>query len=382
MLSRRALLVSGTAAAVIVGVAGVAHGPGLAKATAPWRMAGRGFEDARLNALSYAILAPNPHNRQPWWFELVGTDRIDIYCDPDRLLPATDPFCRQITIGFGCMLELLRMAAAEQGFRADIAAFPDGAPQPILDGNRMAQVTFVPNAGTPDPLFAKTLERRSLKEPYDKRRPVPSDLVADIRQKAGGQLISGHTVQTDKVQRLKELTWQAWMIEYETDATRRESIDLMRIGNRAITENPDGIELGGLSMGLLNMAGVITPETLDQPGSTAYKTGIDMYRDILETAQGYVWLIAPEKSRVNQLEAGQAWVRLNLAAQAEGLGLHPLSQCLQEFPEMRDPYESIHAELNAPNGGVVHMLGRVGYAKFPAPTPRWPLQSRLITSEA
>ncbi|TAG26977.1 MAG: twin-arginine translocation pathway signal protein, partial [Rhodobacterales bacterium] len=31
----------------------------------PWSMAGQG-EDPRHRALSYALLAPNPHNRQPW----------------------------------------------------------------------------------------------------------------------------------------------------------------------------------------------------------------------------------------------------------------------------------------------------------------------------
>lgn len=35
------------------------------KAIAPWSAAG-GYEDPRMQALSYAILAPNPHNRQPW----------------------------------------------------------------------------------------------------------------------------------------------------------------------------------------------------------------------------------------------------------------------------------------------------------------------------
>ena len=34
------------------------------EALAPWALAGQGYEDPRLFALSYGILAPNPHNRQ------------------------------------------------------------------------------------------------------------------------------------------------------------------------------------------------------------------------------------------------------------------------------------------------------------------------------
>ena len=48
---------TGGAAALIGGVATVsaAHGPGLAKARAPWQMAGESFGDPRLDALAYAI---------------------------------------------------------------------------------------------------------------------------------------------------------------------------------------------------------------------------------------------------------------------------------------------------------------------------------------
>ena len=73
---------------------------------------------------------------------------------------------------------------------------------------------------------------------------------------------------------------------------------------------------------------------------------------------------------------------MNLAAQQIGLCVHPLSQILQEFPEMAEPYEAIRAELNVQSNGVLHMLGRVGYTKFPAASPRWPVESKLISSSA
>lgn len=39
------------------------------KATLPWSLAGT-YTDPRKQALSYALLAPNPHNRQPWIVDL------------------------------------------------------------------------------------------------------------------------------------------------------------------------------------------------------------------------------------------------------------------------------------------------------------------------
>ena len=76
----------------------------------PWETAGQ-HTDPRHRALSYALLAPNPHNRQPWLADLTEPNMITLYADPSRLLPQTDPMNRQITIGLGCFLELMRMAA-------------------------------------------------------------------------------------------------------------------------------------------------------------------------------------------------------------------------------------------------------------------------------
>ncbi|MEL6828141.1 MAG: twin-arginine translocation pathway signal protein [Pseudomonadota bacterium] len=383
MFTRRGILMTGGAAALIggVGTVGVAHGPGLAKARAPWRAAGETFGDPRLDALAYAILAPNPHNRQPWQFDLVGDDRLDIYVDLDRRLPHTDPLDRQITIGFGCMMELLRIAAAEKGYAAAITPFPDGEAHPRLNGNRMAQVQFAVAADTPkDPLFANILERRSTKEPYDTSRPVNTETLEQVIASGQGDLEVGGTLDAAQRDRIIALAWQGFQIEMETDLTRRESVDLMRIGNRAVVENPDGIDMGGIPMGLFKMTGIVTPEGLDTPGSTAYNEGLKMYDPIIHSAQGFVWVKSQTNTRADQLQAGRAWVRMNLAAQKAGLCVHPLSQILQEFPEMAQPYEAIRQELGVAPSGALQMLGRVGYTKFPAPSPRWPLESKLISS--
>ena len=60
------------------------------KALAPWDAAG-GYDDPRLNALSFALLAPNPHNLQPWQVELVGASALLLHHDRAKRLPETDP---------------------------------------------------------------------------------------------------------------------------------------------------------------------------------------------------------------------------------------------------------------------------------------------------
>ncbi len=379
ILTRRALIVTGAATATVIAATGIAAWyPGTASATEPWRTAGQSLGDPRLDALAYAILAPNPHNRQPWTYTLTGTDRIDIGIDLARRLPHTDPFDRQLVIGFGCMIELLRIAAAEKGYSAMITPFPDGGPQPRLDGRRVATVVFTRDpAVRRDALARHIIARRSIKTVYTDSA-VPQRSLDAILAQAGPGIAATGSVERARVERISAIAWSAWQTEYATPRTRRESIDLIRITNADVTANPDGIELGGVPMGLMNMVGMVTPQTLDTPSTTAYQSGLDMFDPIIHSARGYAWLTSPGNSRAEQLAAGRAWVRINLAATAAGLACHPLSQCLQEFPEMAASYRAIHDELDARDGATVQMLGRLGYADTVEPTPRWPLDSHLV----
>jgi len=169
-LSRRSLVIKGGAAALVLTAGGGSFllTRRLDAALIPWQVASQMFADPRLQALSYAILAPNPHNRQPWLVELRGEHELVLYCDLDRTLPETDPEGRQIMIGLGCFLELLRLAASEQGQIAEIDTFPEGSAPDRLTATPIARVTFRQGQGErPDPLMKQVLKRRSNKEPFD-----------------------------------------------------------------------------------------------------------------------------------------------------------------------------------------------------------------------
>ena len=70
MVSRRMLLVVGGVGVTLIGATGLRLHSNLGPARAPWKQAGAGFGDPRLDALSYAVLAPSPHNIQPWLVRL------------------------------------------------------------------------------------------------------------------------------------------------------------------------------------------------------------------------------------------------------------------------------------------------------------------------
>ena len=96
---RKFMKIAGSSAVILATGAGTYAATRTPKdAVAPWQQAGLGATPM-ITALSYAILAPNPHNRQPWLVGLKSDVEAVLTCDADRRLPVTDPFDRQITIG-------------------------------------------------------------------------------------------------------------------------------------------------------------------------------------------------------------------------------------------------------------------------------------------
>ena len=379
--TRRWLLQTGAAGALVIaaGGAGWALTRAATKAREPWRAAARGLGDPRLDTLAYAILAPSPHNLQPWRFRLDDTDSLTVFCDLERRLPATDPFDRQVTIGFGCLLELLRQAAAANGFEARVVAFPDGEPQPRLDDRPLASVTLAPRPDrTTEPLFAHVLARRTCRLAFDTRRPVAASSLATVASASVDGVATATTAEPARVAKLRQLAAAAWQVEWANTATRRESIAVTRIGKSEINATPDGIYLEGPLLEGLNTVGLLTRENMDDPTTRSYIDSLDYYANACGTAMAFCWSITATNTRADQLRAGATWVRTQLAATSAGLAFHPLSQALQEFPAMRSLYQEVHGELGASDGAVVQMLARLGYAPAVPAAPRWPLEARLM----
>lgn len=344
------------------------------EAVAGWKGPAADVRDPRVRALSYALLAPNPHNLQSWLADLSVPDTITLFVDRTRLLPMTDPFGRQIVIGQGTFLELLVIAAAEQGFAAEVTPFPDGVfdaaaigPQPV------ARVVFRADPQAPrDPLFAHVLTRRSTKTPYGPE-PISASGVDALRAAHRDPAIAlGFAVSGPLLAELQQIAKAAVLVETETPRTHKESVDVVRVGADEILRHRDGIDLHGPMFWWMKTLGLMTPQAAMTPGTLAYQGGLDYAMGWADATPSFGWLVTPDNARASQLAAGRAYVRLNLAATGAGVAMHPVSQALQEYPEMAAHYARIHALL-APQGGTVQMLFRLGVAPAAEPSPRRPV---------
>ncbi len=350
------------------------------KAIEPWKLAlgPKADVDPRRIMLSHAILAPNPHNRQPWVVDLDTEDEITLYCDLEKRLPHTDPYDRQITIGLGCFLELAMMTAKEIGLRANLELFPDGENFPRLDQKPVARIKLVKDGSIePDPLFDQILERRSNKEAYDTGQPLQDVDVLNILSAVETNLGLGSVTERERIEELRELTKKALLTELYTHRTYKESIDLMRMGKDEINANPDGIDMGGVFLETLGLFGQLNKEEMLDPESRTFKQSIPIVLEPLETAMGYVFVKTSGNTRADQIKAGRSYVRMNLKATELDISMHPLSQSLQEYDEVALQYELIRKMLKLEKQETLQMFARIGYGEKPNPSPRWNYEAKI-----
>lgn len=357
------------------------------EAVAAW--AGPGDEpDLRRWIVAHAILAPHSHNLQSWLVDLRTPDEIVLRCDRGRLLPVTDPFSRQIMMSHGTFLELLVLAARQRGHRAEVTLFPEGVfDERAIDERPVARVRLVPDAAlAPDPLFAQVLKRRTNRNAYDAARPVPEQawqaLAAAMAVPGGAApLAFGHVGADDAaaLQRHRAIASQAWRIEMTTPAAMLESFKVLRVGAREIAEHRDGLSLTSPMVVAMTKLGLFDRSQAPAPDSYATTSQIEDFDAKIATTPGFLWITSEGNARATQVDAGRAYLRVQLAGTALGLAMHPLQQALQEYPEQAAPYAAIHALLGAPRPThTVQMWARVGYAEPVGPAPRRGLDAHLV----
>ncbi|HEX2543126.1 MAG TPA: twin-arginine translocation pathway signal protein [Caldimonas sp.] len=339
--------------------------------------------DLRRWALGYAILAPNSHNRQPWVADLREADSIVLRVDRERLLPQTDPHHRQIVVSQGTFLEALVLALQERGLAPQVQLFPDGEFGPrSIDDRPVARVTWRPSATAAprDALFAQLLRRHTAKVDYDTARAVdPATLPALASTLVDPAVRFGGTVDPAQLEALRTICWESAQVELQTPRTVMESIRLTRVGPAEIDRHRDGISINGLMPRLASAVGAFRRDQPPAPGSTAYKTMISRFEGHSRTAMGFVWLSTPAASgdaaagpRAGEVRAGRAYMRLQLKATELGLQVHPMSQALQEFAEMKPHYDRLHTLLvgKPASDEPLQMFCRIGYAAAQPHTPR------------
>jgi nitroreductase len=361
----------GGTAFMFTGALGACRDDDAAEALAAWDPSGAttSLNDVRLKILSYAILAPNPHNTQAWKIQLIGQNEILLFIDPERLLPMTDPLHRQIYIGQGTFLELLHVAAGSFGQRCAIELFPDRIDDVADTGKSpVARITLTAEPTEIDELFYEIPKRATNRLPFSDR-PIEQGHL-DALSKTARAVDLRWLTDSVLVGQMAGLVTEGMRIETFLDRTHEETVGMLRFSDEEILRHRDGF--GFANIGVTGISRFFAEKFAGRSkamGKAFRDKTVDSTRAMAESARTYGIMVTLVNDRVAQVETGRAYARIHLMATQLGLALHPMSQILQEYDELKDVRKQF-ADLLDIREGTVQMLFRLGYADDVPHSPR------------
>jgi hypothetical protein len=393
-VNRRAWLKGGGVVAVVAagGLVWRAYDQGVFAAGAgaayePWTSWRSDAAPGPLGLVRAGILAANPHNTQPWLFQ-VGATRIELFADTRRNLGAFDPYLREMHIGLGCALENMTRTARVQGYDVAVTLHPGplaaaGAaprPQPV------ATLALSPARPRPDQLVEAIPRRHTDRGAYATGRPVPGEIL--------------------------EAMWAAFQDDtdvrlflFSAAGERKQFGDLVLAATEAIITDPemvaasdrwfrhrwfdvqrkrDGLTLDAAALGsLVTVVGKLLPPA---SAETSHRYWRDATRDVQIPTTALFGLIAVRDlyDRPQALRAGQRWQRLHLMGTARGLAMQPINQPIEMVDRERELGKPPHAAaalaaLTGEAGWKPTFAFRAGLPTQPAgPSPRRPVDAVVL----
>ncbi len=304
--------------------------------------------------LSYAILAPSSHNSQPWKFNVSGNE-IRLYADKTRWLKVADADQRELHISLGCALENLLVAAKHFGYSYNVTYFPG-------EEDLVAVVKLAPSQApggslSRDPgLFNAILTRHTNRKPYEDRAIPGSALQMLQNQSADDDIKIYLTSDPKTISEFGALVVRADKIQYG-DPNYRSELGYW-LGQGVL--GPTGIQAK-----IAQLYVVLLDAGSDQTKKDA---------ELVNSTPVLGFISSRKNDRISQVKVGQLFERVWLAAEAEGIRLHPMSQAL-EVQEMKEEL----AEMVPEKGLYPQQTFRLGYAEAEeAHTPRSSVESVLI----
>ncbi len=344
-------------------------------------------QDIRIKVLSYAILAPNPHNKQSWLVDLKSDDTIELYVDKTRLLPQSDPYHRQIHIGQGTFLENLVISSTHFGYKATITYFPKGEyGNNVVENKAIASITLKKDSSvTKDELFNSILKRHSNKREYEEKT-VGLDKIAELENKINDISNDNYKLQFENnenmISKFRKIAVDAMKIESANVKANLETIEMFRFNDNEVKKYKDGFSLAqsgksSLARFFIEKFFLSREKALKDPISFA-KTAVEMTQNQVDSTRTFGTLTTKSNTRLDQVKIGRVYARLNLLATSMNLVMHPISQVLQEYPDMLNLQKDFLSVTNTQKNETIQMFFRLGYAKETEHSPRRDMSDIMI----
>ncbi|GKU25061.1 hypothetical protein [Clostridium folliculivorans] len=325
------------------------------------------FEDKRIKLISNGILAASGHNMQPWVIRLDQDKNVFyLYANSDLLTTEVDPFARQTMITQGTFLEYVVVSGEHLGYKVSIDFFPKGQyDEQNLDSSMkekpVAKVTISESKNKDSKLYDFMFFPDTNREIYKKTNLAKEQEDTLINLSNEDVKI---TVLDDgnSLKKLGAYAMKGAEIEANIHRMNEESAKVFRVNEYEKNKYRYGYSFEGQNITGLKkylMQGIITLIASINSEKASSDIYINSTKTAVENTPAYGMVITKNNSRIEQVKSGMIYSSLVLNAHALGLVMQPLSQVLEEYPEMKDQYVNFHKDY-ANKGETIQMLFRIG----------------------
>lgn len=311
-----------------------------------------------------AILAPSPHNTQPWRFT-TGPDWLQVYADDGRVMPTVDPYRRERTIALGAAIENVVVAAPAKGLAPTVSLLPEGP-----DSDLMARIEVRPAHVELTELAAGIPHRRTNRGPY-RSDAVDADLLTELAALGADGARLAWVVEAGARQALGELLIDAAQAVADDDAMSRDGYAWFRPTDSAIDAHRDGLTVDGQGLAApVRAVAKLVPSLASR--SMADATWVRQTKNVhTKTAAAYgVVLVDDPSARADQLAGGRLAQRVHLTATVRDLALQHMNQITERIDRDRAagrPADTARrlTEILGADGDRVLCIFRVGWPSRP-----------------
>jgi MFS family permease len=299
------------------------------------------------------VLASNPHNTQPWRFEL-RPDSIEIRSDEARHLGAADPERRMMKMALGCALDNMIIAAGNLGYQDAREVIEPNSQRVLLELGAKSATQAVPN----DPLFEAIFARQTCRAPFEPTQTVSSALTTALSRRAAELNVSLRWYREqslrDAIAEVHRLGVRAWMAEPQ------RHVDAMKWWRHTRQEwhaQRDGISIYTSALpAFFRTSGPVLVSREQLEGDFGREQEIGWVDSIVQQTPLWAVLHAPRDDWGSCVNAGRLLERMYLEATRSGYGLCPLAYAA-EHPAVS---ERLKVVLNIPEREHVFIACRLG----------------------
>ncbi len=343
----------------------------------PWQKDyAKDFDDPRIQLAAHGILAANGHNMQPWIIrpDKGDTDVFYLYADSERFTNQVDPYARQMMVSQGTFLEYVSIAGDKLGYKTNIELYPEGSYDEANLAESMkslpvAKITLAKSEQADNRLYD------SIFLPDTNRSAYKEDKLTDEEKKQLAELNTDSSLSIEifddkeNLDKLGNIVMEGITVESGTERVMKETEVIFRPNEYVKNKYRYGFSMEGQgTTGIMKhlMQGLVTVFPSLNEGSASADLFIKSGQTSADSTPAYILIKSVDNSRDSQVLSGMLYSRLIAAAHNLGLVMQPLSQPLEEYPEMETVYKQIHGSY-ASDGSTIQMLIRIGRPAKQAP---------------